>query len=177
MIEMTQCWSIHYIVDILKVSNVLPHDTILFDKWLDRRHNVGRNIVDTMKVSNVLLHDTILFDKWLDRRHNVGRYIVDTVKVSNVLPHDTILFDKWLDRRHNVGLYTILLTQWRSPMFSHMTKYYSISGLIEMTQCWSIHDMVDTMKVSNVLPPDTILFDKWLGRNDTILVHKLPKKG
>ena len=104
-------------------------------------------------------------------------YIVDILKVSNVLPHDTILFDKWLDRRHNVGRYTILLTQGRSPMLGHMTKYYSISGLIGMTQCWSIHDMVDTMKLSNVLPPDTILFDKWLGLNDTVLVHNLPKKG
>ena len=40
-----------------------------------------------------------------------------------------------------------------------------------MTQFWSVHDIVDTMKVSNVLQHETILFDKWLDRNDTMLVN------
>ena len=56
---MTQCRSIHDSVDTMKVSNVLPHDTILFDKWLDRNDTnlVIHDSVDTMKVSNILAQE------------------------------------------------------------------------------------------------------------------------
>ena len=69
MIERTQSWSIHDIVDTMKVSNVLQHDTRLSINRIIEMTQCWSidDFVDTMKVSNVLQHDTILFDKWLDR--------------------------------------------------------------------------------------------------------------
>ena len=73
MIERTHSWSIHDIVDTIKVFNVLPHDTILsINRMIERTQCWSiHDIVDTMKVSNVLQHDTILFDKWFDRNDTI----------------------------------------------------------------------------------------------------------